>query len=369
MLETLLPLRWASVEKAETLPKTHLKKSKGGGASRVSGRLLDASASQRKEAALAIQQHTKVFSHCGRIYSKKRGIVVVDNNSVGSLKFRAPSKNCTSRGRLPSGNLTHDPAQANETLALRAGSRPRARAPLPQSYQESVGVVESRNTLVSCGSRSRDERQGNKTLDAAELRCRARRNGHYVNASITRVEDYHTSVRPESGLYHQSLCAEEIAKSLQSNVGHEHLGSQHIRTFAVATLNHATNGDNEKLSGNNKNNSESKSKSSSRNQGGKSKLPYSRYAEFRRMQKYSMEAPVIRNASPYMSIDQARHVAEQESKKKWINPEGFRSCCGKVCKSYRMVEGYVVGKDPSEPPICHKFREVDKSRWISTSFK
>ena len=33
-------------------------------------------------------------------------------------------------------------------------------------------------------------------------------------------------------------------------------------------------------------------------------------------------------------------------------------------KHFSMSEGLCVGRDPSSPPILHKFRDVEKDKWV-----
>ena len=50
-------------------------------------------------------------------------------------------------------------------------------------------------------------------------------------------------------------------------------------------------------------------------------------------------------------------------KKNWINKSGFIVSVGKyTMKSNNFIPNYVHAT-PSEPPLNHKFREIDKNKW------
>jgi hypothetical protein len=50
-----------------------------------------------------------------------------------------------------------------------------------------------------------------------------------------------------------------------------------------------------------------------------------------------------------------------DDKKKWINQKGFKKYFGNA-KSY-FIPTYVV-RTPGEIPLLHKFRTVEKNRWV-----
>jgi hypothetical protein len=81
-----------------------------------------------------------------------------------------------------------------------------------------------------------------------------------------------------------------------------------------------------------------------------------------------IETLSVNIGSLYKSDEEIRREEYKESKSKWITKCGFISHGPKHCTGYRVIENY-VGKDPSEPPILHNFRPVNKTKWISGTFK
>lgn len=57
-----------------------------------------------------------------------------------------------------------------------------------------------------------------------------------------------------------------------------------------------------------------------------------------------------------------------ENKKKWINKKDFQRIFGRKSsqENAHFISNY-VSLDPSNPPILHKFREEDRSKWIGNS--
>lgn len=94
--------------------------------------------------------------------------------------------------------------------------------------------------------------------------------------------------------------------------------------------------------------------------------PFCRYMEFARMGSFGQGSPCVNIGSPYKSQEDVYNEEYKQSKSKWITKNGFVAIVSS--KKYKDIENYVT-KDPSEPPLLHKFRSVDKSKWLSGSFK
>ena len=58
-----------------------------------------------------------------------------------------------------------------------------------------------------------------------------------------------------------------------------------------------------------------------------------------------------------------RHEAYLD-KKNWINKRGFIVSVGKYKMKPNFISNY-VGMTPSEPPVCYKYRDVNKKKWIT----
>lgn len=100
---------------------------------------------------------------------------------------------------------------------------------------------------------------------------------------------------------------------------------------------------------------------------GRTETPRCRYREFAMMRTLD-GGPSLRTQSPYMSETEAVRAEMREDKKRWLTRGGFHNFCGKA-DSYRMLEGWVVGKDPAKPVVCHEFRTIDRSKWVANNFK
>ncbi len=98
-----------------------------------------------------------------------------------------------------------------------------------------------------------------------------------------------------------------------------------------------------------------------------SEAPPCRYKEFERVRRQVEEETMHPKQSPYLSEIEQRILEQREGRRKWITPKGFRNFCGS--STYKMLDACVVGKEPSSPVACHRFRMVDKSRWLANNFK
>jgi hypothetical protein len=97
---------------------------------------------------------------------------------------------------------------------------------------------------------------------------------------------------------------------------------------------------------------------------------YSRYKEFSKMPPTNLDVPVIRNASPYISGEQLYRQEYLKSKLRWTSNKSFKGYFGKAssASAANFIPNYVT-ITPSEPPLLHKFRDLDKGKWIDDNFK
>jgi hypothetical protein len=97
---------------------------------------------------------------------------------------------------------------------------------------------------------------------------------------------------------------------------------------------------------------------------------YTRFGEFKKMPPTNLDVPVIRNSSPYISEEELYRRQYLEGKKKWVVPDKFKTYFGKASSdgSSNYIPNYVT-ITPSEPPILHKFRDMEKEKWIDKNFK
>lgn len=81
------------------------------------------------------------------------------------------------------------------------------------------------------------------------------------------------------------------------------------------------------------------------------------------LNRYYSAQKFIRNGSPYLSEEERRRRDERFDKKKWISKKGFQCSVGNYSMD-REIKNY-VNETPSESPLIHKFREINKHLWIS----
>ena len=105
----------------------------------------------------------------------------------------------------------------------------------------------------------------------------------------------------------------------------------------------------------------------SKNPSSRRLFPFCQYKGFSKM-KTSKSMIYVNIGSPYKTKEELQNEEYKKSKEKWLTNKGFIASGDKNCKGYMIIENY-VGKDPSEPQVLHKFREVNKSKWISKTFK
>lgn len=94
---------------------------------------------------------------------------------------------------------------------------------------------------------------------------------------------------------------------------------------------------------------------------------YSRYKEFNKLPETNFDVPVITNSSPYISEEQVYRKEFLENKQGWLYNE-FKTYFSKASKTDNFIQNYVT-MTPSEPPLLHKFRVVQKKKWIDHDFK
>ncbi len=97
---------------------------------------------------------------------------------------------------------------------------------------------------------------------------------------------------------------------------------------------------------------------------------YSRHQEFAKLPKTNLDVPVIRNASPYVSEEELYRKEYIQSKKNWVGQKSFKNYFGKASSSTssNFIPNYVT-ITPSEPPILHKFRDLEREKWVDENFK
>ena len=66
---------------------------------------------------------------------------------------------------------------------------------------------------------------------------------------------------------------------------------------------------------------------------------------------------------PYMSQEEKYNIERYLDKKNWISKKAFLVSVGKYKIKDNFIPNY-VGATPSESPLMHKFREINKKKWI-----
>lgn len=82
--------------------------------------------------------------------------------------------------------------------------------------------------------------------------------------------------------------------------------------------------------------------------------------------------PFLRNKSfdnkyvveKYRTPEEEARLEKYLDKVNWINKKGFISSVGHYSSKEHFLKNY-VGMTPSLPPLLHKFRNVDKDKWIT----
>eukprot|EP00831_Metopus_contortus_P079456 TRINITY_DN7906_c0_g1_i1.p1 TRINITY_DN7906_c0_g1~~TRINITY_DN7906_c0_g1_i1.p1 ORF type:complete len:512 (+),score=43.92 TRINITY_DN7906_c0_g1_i1:76-1611(+) len=107
----------------------------------------------------------------------------------------------------------------------------------------------------------------------------------------------------------------------------------------------------------------------SRSNSCKKKRPGTPFCRFREFQKLPVsDAPCVRVSGPYQTSEQTYLAECQRDKEKWITASGFHLySSSKRNSAYKQIDNYVI-QTPSQPPALHRFRSVDKGRWLCGDF-
>ena len=95
--------------------------------------------------------------------------------------------------------------------------------------------------------------------------------------------------------------------------------------------------------------------------------PYTRYHTFKKMKVYSLEQPCVRISSKYEgSSEEIQRRVDLLNKAKWVSKKDFSTTSLKSAlktQSKNFIQNY-VNRTPSQPALIHKFRDVDKNKFI-----
>jgi hypothetical protein len=70
--------------------------------------------------------------------------------------------------------------------------------------------------------------------------------------------------------------------------------------------------------------------------------------------------------TPYLTDMEKKNKVIQENRKKWLHEKGFNCYIGKATISKPKLIPNYVGQTPSQVPVLHKFREVNRKRWVGS---
>jgi hypothetical protein len=73
----------------------------------------------------------------------------------------------------------------------------------------------------------------------------------------------------------------------------------------------------------------------------------------------------VTTVGPYISPDEQRRKDEIRSKEKWIQPRNFLSSV-KIRPNF--IPNYVQAT-PSQFPLLHSYREINRTRWLAGDFR
>ena len=87
----------------------------------------------------------------------------------------------------------------------------------------------------------------------------------------------------------------------------------------------------------------------------------------RHMLDISKKAGVIRNSSPYMSLEHREYIEKLQNKKHWVSDRDFITSVGRPINNKKIfiIQNY-VSLTPSIPPLLYKFRNENKKKWITS---
>jgi hypothetical protein len=80
----------------------------------------------------------------------------------------------------------------------------------------------------------------------------------------------------------------------------------------------------------------------------------------------SKKAGVITNSSPYINFLHKEYLDKIENKKKWVCNKDFITSVGRAenNKNIYIIKNY-VNITPSNSPLLYKFRNENKTKWMS----
>jgi len=73
----------------------------------------------------------------------------------------------------------------------------------------------------------------------------------------------------------------------------------------------------------------------------------------------------VTSAGPYITPEDIRRVEYRESKRRWIQPRSFY-CSVKTRPHF--ISNYVQAT-PSQVPLLHSYREIEKNKWLAGDFR
>ena len=82
------------------------------------------------------------------------------------------------------------------------------------------------------------------------------------------------------------------------------------------------------------------------------------------LEEFYKHQQFIRNSSPYVGDYEQRIKKEKEDKKNWYDQKGFILSVGRYSMKPNYIPNYVT-LSKSESPLNHKFRNVEKKKWIT----
>jgi len=104
--------------------------------------------------------------------------------------------------------------------------------------------------------------------------------------------------------------------------------------------------------------------------------PFTNFKQYTKMPKltteivffyyFSNKKPCVRTSGPYETAEERERREFLESKKNWVDKNNFKGTF-KSGSDPKFIPNYVT-RDPSNPPVLHKFREENKTKWIGGNF-
>lgn len=276
-------------------------------------------------ASFSPEKFTKQFTHSGWNYSKRRAIVVVDNNAMKDTKFKVRKLGAVAKSRNASTPRLFENGQEQDIYRT----------------QQIKGQEESKTLSIS----TRKQNQKKEEFIIESSRMSTTRNDKQAEHLYRKklITDALTNTR--------EACWDNVTKILHPKLGNEYNKTDH-RIPGMKNLNdiiHDT--------------------SSFRKRRIRQNDPYCRYEEFKKMVVINTDTPTIRTSCPYLVQEEMERKTKKESKKKWLSEKGFVNNCGPKCLSYKIIKNYEFGTEPIDLKALHAFRDTDKSKWIGKTFK